>query len=103
MHCLMCIIWWMSDYYPTQRFHCVIFISVAWAWGDPHLTTLDGHDYTFNGYGEFVMLRYGENVEFQARMRPTPGTQATQFSSFAIGTTGGGSRVEVCFLHNFRS
>ena len=41
------------------------------------------------------MLRYDGSLEFQARMRPTPGTQATQFSSFAIGKTGGGSRVEV--------
>jgi hypothetical protein len=23
-------------------------------WGDPHLTTLDGHTYLFNGYGEYV-------------------------------------------------
>ena len=33
-------------------------------------------------------------LELQARMRPTPGTSATEFSSFAIGHING-SRVEV--------
>ena len=47
------------------------------------------------------MLQYNATLEFQARMRPTPGTMATQFSSFAIGYTSG-SRVEVllkCLRH----
>lgn len=72
------------------------FIITAWAWGDPHLTTLDGHSYTFNGYGEYVMLRYNDSIQFQGRMRPTPGTQATQFSSFVIGTTS--AKVEVTII-----
>ena len=66
--------------------------------GDPHMTTLDGLSYTFNGYGEYVLLRYskgdGTTVEVQGRMSPTPSTSATQFSSFAIGSTAG-STVEV--------
>ena len=51
--------------------------------------TISGDQYTFNGYGEFVMLRYGNTVDFQARMRPTYNTNATQFSAFAFGYTGG--------------
>ena len=56
--------------------------------------TLDGHSYTFNGYGEYVMLRYDDSVGFQARMRPTNGTRATQFSAFSFGYFTD-SRVEV--------
>ena len=25
--------------------------------GDPHLVTLDGHNYTFNGHGEFTLIQ----------------------------------------------
>jgi hypothetical protein len=31
--------------------------------GDPHITTLDGFTYTFNGLGEYVMVRLGDNDE----------------------------------------
>ena len=48
--------------------------------------TINGGSYTFNGYGEFVMLRYDNAIDFQARMRPVAdGTKATQFSAFAFG------------------
>ena len=40
------------------------------------------------------MLRYDNTVDFQARMRPTPGTMATQFSAFSFGYISG-SKVEV--------
>lgn len=29
---------------------------VAVIWGDPHIKTLDGGEYTFNGLGEYVMI-----------------------------------------------
>ena len=28
----------------------------AWQGGDPHITTLDGLKYTFNGLGEYTMI-----------------------------------------------
>ncbi|XP_061188887.1 uncharacterized protein LOC133197060 [Saccostrea echinata] len=39
-------------------------------YGDPHITTLDGKDYTFNGYGEYTMMKINSsttNFELQAR------------------------------------
>ena len=32
-----------------------VFIA-AWLWGDPHIVTLDGLFYTFNGIGEYIFL-----------------------------------------------
>ena len=34
---------------------CVIFIG--WFFGDPHIRTVDGLDYTFNGLGEYWLLK----------------------------------------------
>jgi len=36
--------------------------------GDPHFTTLDGLDYTFNGVGEFILLKDTNNT-FMAQVR----------------------------------
>ncbi|XP_062583116.1 sushi domain-containing protein 2-like [Saccostrea cucullata] len=36
--------------------------------GDPHITTLDGLSYTFNGAGEFVYI-YTENEQFKSQIR----------------------------------
>lgn len=36
--------------------------------GDPHLTTLDGYAYTFNGIGEFVYLKTNDD-SFQSQIR----------------------------------
>lgn len=35
----------------------ICFIITAQAAGDPHITTLDGRDYTFNGVGDFVLVQ----------------------------------------------
>ena len=66
-------------------FYCT-HILIAWFWGDPHFTTIDDFTYTFNGLGEYVLLRaMGEvNVEFQGRTALVPSSNATVFSAFAI-------------------
>ena len=68
--------------------------------GDPHFITLDGVEYTFNGYGEYTILN-ANNAEFllQGRMQPLPGGQgvkspATGFTAFAMMQTGS-SRIQV--------
>ena len=44
-------------------------LSVARAFGDPHIVTLDGYKYTFNGKGEFILVEtMGEGVTLQGRM-----------------------------------
>ena len=49
--------------------------------GDPHITTLDGTHYDFQGAGEYVALRSGTGAEVQVRQAPiattfNPGTNA---------------------------
>ena len=40
-------------------------------YGDPHIITLDGHKYTFNGKGEFVLIETDDqSFTLQARMVP---------------------------------
>ena len=59
--------------------------TLACGRGDPHFTTLDGQRYTFNGLGEYVLLRESINdFEFQARTELAPNSNATIFSAFAI-------------------
>ena len=70
---------------------CILFISlenffVACVYGDPHIVTLDGHKYTFNGKGEFTLIQTDSEVfSLQGRMEqvmdneglPAPGTAFT--------------------------
>ena len=72
--------------------------------GDPHITTLDGGQYTFNGYGEYTMMKIdynGTTFDFQARtdlVTTANGTtiNATIFSAFvAKDHTGSTMQVEM--------
>ncbi|XP_040423710.1 LOW QUALITY PROTEIN: mucin-4 [Cygnus olor] len=58
----------------------------ASAFGDPHITTLDGLTYTFNGLGDFVLLLAGDaqsSFVLQGRTARTGTAQATNFVAFA--------------------
>ena len=69
--------------------------------GDPHITTLDEKQYTFNGLGEYTLVTGDDqSIVIQGRTELTPGTAdtgATQFSAFAFGQPGS-SVVEVCYM-----
>lgn len=58
----------------------------AWMFGDPHITTLDDVTYTFNGLGDFLLVRARDgNSSFllQGRTAQTGSAQATNFIAFA--------------------
>ena len=62
----------------------------GWFFGDPHLQTLDGNDYTFNGYGEYRMIAADHamtntSAVVQARTTPLSGTTATVLTHAAMG------------------
>ena len=51
--------------------------------GDPHVITLDGRNYTFNGLGEYTMINVKDNFfQLQARTKLAKGGgTATVFSA----------------------
>ncbi|KAK2500424.1 hypothetical protein MC885_020227 [Smutsia gigantea] len=58
----------------------------AWMFGDPHITTFDGVNYTFNGLGDFVLVQAQDgNSSFlmQGRTAQTGSAQASNFVAFA--------------------
>ncbi|XP_076798935.1 mucin-4 isoform X6 [Arvicanthis niloticus] len=58
----------------------------AWTFGDPHITTLDNANYTFNGLGDFLLVRaQNRNSSFllEGRTAQTGSAKATNFIAFA--------------------
>ena len=75
-----------------------LFVPIAWTWGDPHINTLDGRTYTFNGHGEYTLLSLSDQFELQARTQPVnANTTATQFTACAMAGPRNGTRVEVSY------
>ncbi|XP_046754714.1 mucin-4 isoform X1 [Gallus gallus] len=73
------------------------------AFGDPHVTTLDGLTYTFNALGDFVLLLASDahtSFVLQGRMARTGTAQATNFMAFVAqytsSTTTTVSRATLC-------
>ena len=66
-------------------------VFTATGFGDPHMITLDGVEYTFNGYGEYEILKVaGPDFKLQGRMQPLINdddgtkTRATVYKAFAM-------------------
>ena len=54
-------------------------------WGDPHLDTMDGTSFTFNGIGEFVLLSSSaNNLNIQVRMKQYQTFEASVITAVAI-------------------
>jgi len=80
--------------------------AVIW-WGDPHIQTQDGLNYTFNGLGEYWMLM-SDSLQLQARTERAwnstrqPSTSGTVFAAVTgralyeeSNTTASSARVHV--------
>ncbi|XP_063960551.1 uncharacterized protein LOC129267997 isoform X2 [Lytechinus pictus] len=62
----------------------------GWFWGDPHINTIDGKKYTFNGLGEYTLMSYshGDGFNLQSRTGKAfngtePVEHGTVFTGFA--------------------
>ncbi|XP_052721310.1 uncharacterized protein LOC128192563 [Crassostrea angulata] len=92
---------WFYEVRPITRCYRRSPFSAAWFFGDPHITTLDGHQYTFNGYGEYTMMRINKETDFELQARTDLATNengttinATIFSAF-VAKDHTGARVQV--------
>ena len=70
------------------------FLLSACVYGDPHIVTLDGHKYTFNGKGEYTLIATQDNsFTLQGRMADAPSSngsttsRGTVFSAIAAKQT----------------
>ena len=64
----------------------LLCFCLARTFGDPHLVTLDGHKYTFNGHGEFVLVQsLDESLIIQVRMTE-PRTAINQSNQTLAGS-----------------
>ncbi|XP_041471621.1 mucin-4-like [Lytechinus variegatus] len=62
----------------------------GWFWGDPHINTIDGKKYTFNGLGEYRLMSYNHGDPFVLQSRTgkafngtEPVEHGTVFTGFA--------------------
>lgn len=88
---------------PTQD--CVSYQSpaVAGVFGDPHIVTFDDLHYTFNGMGEFVLVRVNDTgfpLDVQGRFEQVPrnfygNVRATQLTSIAARGNFSTTKIEV--------
>ncbi|XP_078687900.1 mucin-like protein isoform X2 [Branchiostoma floridae x Branchiostoma belcheri] len=64
-----------------------------WFWGDPHIITLDGKGYTFNGLGEYLLFHVDDGnytAQVQARTNKAPGSdKATVFTAVVVSENNG--------------
>eukprot|EP00118_Oscarella_pearsei_P011047 m.71118 g.71118 ORF g.71118 m.71118 type:complete len:1682 (+) comp35728_c0_seq1:100-5145(+) len=65
--------------------------TTGWLYGDPHLRTLDGKEYTFNGLGEYVLMKTtagNSTFVLEGRTGLASNSNATVFTAFAMGEFG---------------
>ncbi|XP_013368821.1 PREDICTED: mucin-4 [Chinchilla lanigera] len=89
----------------------------AWMFGDPHIFTLDGANFTFNGLGDFLLVQAQDGSSsflLQGRTAQTGSASATNFIAFAAQYKAHGldpitvrfllwPNDTVCVLHNNQS
>lgn len=99
---------WVNLWVVENRCKCLSLYISAELYGDPHFGTLDGKQFTFNGKGEYTMLRVNtstQNFELQARTgqaTQADGTtlDATVFMAFAGKDVTGNTSFHVELSHD---
>ncbi|XP_052249684.1 uncharacterized protein LOC127857318 [Dreissena polymorpha] len=99
----LCDLYWEVRPLVSQCYSLFPFSLRARGVGDPHFNTLDGANFTFNGHGEYVMLKVSEqDVALQIQCRTQRAkkatgdlSDATVFSGFAIQGDGVWMQVEL--------
>lgn len=61
------------------------------SYGDPHILTFDGHRYSFQTVGEFVLVKY-KNCKFEVQVRQAPVNTSLSLNS-AVAMRVGSTRV----------
>ena len=56
-------------HYAFTVIRSIPFDSLAFMRGDPHITTIDGKSYTFNGLGEYWLISTSNPVTAGAQVR----------------------------------
>ena len=86
----------------------MLIIISAWFWGDPHIGTFDGLQYTFNGRGEYILITTNEVGGFEVQGRASIATDAslnpinaTVFSAFVGEESSSGAKVQVELSDDF--
>ena len=85
-----------KDVYQLYKFYTdFIFMKIflfnlhttARIFGDPHLVTLDGYKFTFNGFGEFILIKsFDESLTIQVRMTEPSTNNASNQTLAGSGT-----------------
>ena len=82
-------------------------VSIAFSYGDPHIKTVDGLEYTFNGLGEYWLVKADGYFHLQGRTKrainvnTNTESNATVFSAFAaqdLGNSTGLVAPRICIM-----
>jgi hypothetical protein len=73
--------------FPQPILTHAVPITTAWGYGDPHVNTLDGLTYTFNGLGEYYLMKTTDDAfTLQARTQQAIDSQTGQATYATIYT-----------------
>ena len=84
----------LDTLYNAFFWYIIFACYIATGFGDPHMITLDGVEYTFNGFGEYQILQVaGPDFQLQGRMQPLINddgskSRATIYKAFAMKENG---------------
>ncbi|XP_033100069.1 sushi domain-containing protein 2-like [Anneissia japonica] len=73
-----------KDRRPSKDCTTYVPPPIGGGYGDPHIRTLDGTSYTFNGHGEYTFIEaLDKQFVMQCRMEPITGRNASRITAMA--------------------